>query len=111
MTSHPGQQLTLGLVEPLICDTLPNIKSAFMVLDSDGTGLVKKEEFRRVLKSHLSVSQNQLDTFLDEVRLNVPLCPRGLGQFLLDFNSYRNVHHDTNNTSQSTSTYFFTCVA
>ncbi|KAM7366814.1 hypothetical protein PAMP_014758 [Pampus punctatissimus] len=67
VTSHPGQRLTLGVVEPLIHNRLPNVKSAFMALDPDGTGLVRKEEFRRVLKSSLCVSQNQLNTLLDEV--------------------------------------------
>ncbi|XP_053170180.1 EF-hand calcium-binding domain-containing protein 6 [Scomber japonicus] len=67
VTPHPGQQLTLASVESLIRGRLPNIKSAFMALDHDGTGLVKKEEFRRVLKRCLSVSQNQLDTLLNEV--------------------------------------------
>ncbi|KAM7377843.1 hypothetical protein PAMA_012982 [Pampus argenteus] len=67
VTSHPGQRLTLGVVEPLIHNRLPNVKSAFMALDPDGTGLVRKEEFRRVLRSSLCVSQKQLNTLLDEV--------------------------------------------
>ncbi|XP_042258777.1 EF-hand calcium-binding domain-containing protein 6 isoform X2 [Thunnus maccoyii] len=67
VTSHPGQQFTLGMMEPLIHDRLPHIKSAFMALDPDRTGLVRKEEFRRVLKSRLSVSHNQLNTLLDKL--------------------------------------------
>nr|XP_046235173.1 EF-hand calcium-binding domain-containing protein 6 [Scatophagus argus] len=61
----PGRQLTLEQVEPLIHSRLANIKSAFTAVDSDGTGLVSKEEFIRVLESLLSVSQ--LDTLLNKV--------------------------------------------
>ncbi|KAJ4924900.1 hypothetical protein JOQ06_003849 [Pogonophryne albipinna] len=39
---HPGQQLALERVEPLVLGTrrLANIKSAFMAVDGHGTGMV-----------------------------------------------------------------------
>ncbi|XP_032361690.1 EF-hand calcium-binding domain-containing protein 6 [Etheostoma spectabile] len=69
--THPGGRLTLEQVEPLIHSRLANIKLAFVAADPDGTGLVSREEFRRVLRVLLSLSQNQLDTVLNEV------CERG----------------------------------
>ena len=65
---HPGQQLALERVEPLIHGRLANIKSAFMAVDGHGTGMVSRVEFRRVLKSLLPVSDTQLLTGLNEVR-------------------------------------------
>ncbi|KAI9516980.1 hypothetical protein NQZ68_011457 [Dissostichus eleginoides] len=66
-TVHPGQQLALERVEPLIHGRLANIKSAFMAVDGHGTGMVSRVEFRRVLKSLLPVSDTQLLTGLNEV--------------------------------------------
>lgn len=68
VTHHPGRRLTLEQLEPLIHGRLASIKSALVAGDPDGTGLVSKEEFRRVLESLLSVSQNRLDAVLSEVR-------------------------------------------
>ncbi|KAE8281568.1 hypothetical protein D5F01_LYC20556 [Larimichthys crocea] len=67
VTFRPGRRMTLEQVEPLICSRLADIKSAFMAVDPDGTGLVNTEEFRQVLESLLCISQNQLDTVLNEV--------------------------------------------
>uniref|UniRef100_A0AAQ6AQZ8 EF-hand domain-containing protein n=1 Tax=Amphiprion ocellaris TaxID=80972 RepID=A0AAQ6AQZ8_AMPOC len=67
VTSHPDLQLTLEQVEPLIYSRLVNIQSSLRAADPHGTGLVSKEEFRRVLKSLLPVSQNQLNSILSEV--------------------------------------------
>ncbi|XP_041820351.1 EF-hand calcium-binding domain-containing protein 6 [Chelmon rostratus] len=64
VTNHP---LTLDKVEPLIHGSLAQIKSAFIAVDPDGTGLVSKEEFRRVLEGLLCISQNQLDTLVHKV--------------------------------------------
>ncbi|XP_034720028.1 EF-hand calcium-binding domain-containing protein 6 [Etheostoma cragini] len=69
--THPGGRPTLEQVEPLIHSRLANIKLAFVAADPDGTGLVSREEFRRVLRGLLSLSQNQLDVVLNEV------CERG----------------------------------
>lgn len=69
MTYYPGRRLTLEQVEPLIHGRLASIKSALMAVDPDGTGLVSKEELRRVLESLLSVSRSQLDAVLSEVRI------------------------------------------
>ncbi|XP_042366861.1 EF-hand calcium-binding domain-containing protein 6 [Plectropomus leopardus] len=86
-----GPQLILEQVKPLIHSRLSHIRSAFMAADPDGTGLVSSGEFRRVLKSLLSVSQNQLDTVLNQV------CERGSAtvdymQFLRRFSRAPAVH-------------------
>nr|XP_029133365.1 EF-hand calcium-binding domain-containing protein 6 [Labrus bergylta] len=65
--THTGQQLTLQQVEPLIRSRVENMKSAFMALDPDGTGLVSKEEFRRVLESLLPVFKKQLHAVINQV--------------------------------------------
>ncbi|XP_049891999.1 EF-hand calcium-binding domain-containing protein 6 [Epinephelus moara] len=65
--AYPGRQLILEQLKPLIHSRLANIKSAFMAGDPSGTGQVSREEFRRVLRSLLSVSQNQVDIVLNEV--------------------------------------------
>ncbi|XP_008286566.1 EF-hand calcium-binding domain-containing protein 6 [Stegastes partitus] len=70
-TSHPGLQLTVEQVEPLICSRLVNIQAALRAADPNGTGLVSKEEFRRVLKNLLSVSQNQLNSVISEIGGNL----------------------------------------
>ncbi|XP_060886384.1 EF-hand calcium-binding domain-containing protein 6 [Labrus mixtus] len=65
--THTGQQLTLQQVEPLIRSRVGNMKSAFMAVDPAGTGLVSKEEFRRVLESLLPVFKKQLHAELNQV--------------------------------------------
>ncbi|KAM6961515.1 EF-hand calcium-binding domain-containing protein 6 [Tautogolabrus adspersus] len=65
--THTGQQLTLQQVEPLIRSRTENMKSAFMAVDPDGTGLVSKEEFRRVLESLLPVFRKQLHAVINQV--------------------------------------------
>ncbi|XP_065807692.1 EF-hand calcium-binding domain-containing protein 6 [Labrus bergylta] len=65
--THTGQQLTLQQVEPLIRSRVENMKSAFIALDPDGTGLVSKEEFRRVLESLLPVFKKQLHAVINQV--------------------------------------------
>lgn len=74
LTSHSGRQLSLQQVKPLIQDRQLNIQSALMAADPKRTGLVEKEEFRRVLKRLLSVNQNQLNAVLNQVRGEVLEC-------------------------------------
>ncbi|XP_026216864.1 EF-hand calcium-binding domain-containing protein 6 [Anabas testudineus] len=62
-----GRGIILEEVARMIHSRLVNIRSAFKAVNPSGTGLVSKEDFRQVLKSLLSLSQNQLDTVLSEV--------------------------------------------
>ncbi|KAF1372642.1 hypothetical protein PFLUV_G00268030 [Perca fluviatilis] len=99
---HPGGQLTLEQVEPLIYSRLANIGSAFVAVDPDGTGLASREEFGRTLMSLLSLSQNQLDTVLNEV------CERGgetvdYTQFLRRFSRAPAAHRACSSRSRSRS--------
>ncbi|CAJ1055683.1 EF-hand calcium-binding domain-containing protein 6 [Xyrichtys novacula] len=62
-----GWQLPSQQGAPLISDRLEDVKSAFRAVDPDGSGLVTKEDFRRVLQSLLPVFQKQLQEVVNQV--------------------------------------------
>ncbi|XP_076023535.1 EF-hand calcium-binding domain-containing protein 6-like [Genypterus blacodes] len=101
VTSTPERLLTPAEVEFLIQRLrvkLAHVRSAFRAADPDRTGLVSPEEFKRVLKRLLSLSQNQLDTILKEV------CERNsvtvdYMQFLRRFSRAPTAHRASNSSS------------
>ncbi|XP_041637281.1 EF-hand calcium-binding domain-containing protein 6 [Cheilinus undulatus] len=65
--TYGGQQRSLEQVDSLILSRLDKMRAAFMAVDPERTGLVSRDEFRRVMESLLPVFKKELQTSINEV--------------------------------------------